>query len=595
MYRSKQGVPMVDATPEYMATHAERIQRWRDVLQSDPRRGVRTLTIRGMSSESIEGDTALDTPYVIARLGEIVKEKESRDVWVKLVDAGVVNALCKCALNFQAVVMHNPNHNPGHKPTSEEIERASKPPYSPYQAPLEIVCMGIAFAPQPISSTEKKIIADLRLHWNALMTRIWSEPARSLDKSPRAIIERVLVAQLVMTCTSFDASFLEMLLKPGDMTLAVIMRNWMHSTTKSDHTANTIILTAFLGGPLLKPWAGYIAEHPFPAPRLVFARILVGASRGAEGTKKRTPVQAADAIISAFTTHFETLEFAELEAEVKFFLKLCVVCAEEHRPFVRAFLKSSKFWAAVASVLRRSKQAPQESQQRMLAFLFLQLYVNGSDTMEKEGREYVDTTIYNWISGGLLGALDDIVDLLTWPRNAMILTNIVSVIMTHIEVATLSTKTLAALRAELPRPRIVKRMIVAGSTVTGDRESEARSRETMRGMKQMLGGGRPDENNGAWLQGVWQLLQSITFAVQDTGACTRRGCDRRAGKGAGTTCEMCKVTVNTSYCSKVCMQKDAEEHGQICGWVHVLESCRRESPAVIREPSGSVVAAPDIA
>lgn len=84
---------MVEATPEYMAQHAERIQRWRGVLQSDPRRAVRTLTIRGMSSESVEGDTALDTPYVIARLGEIVKEKESRDVWVKLVDAGVVSAL----------------------------------------------------------------------------------------------------------------------------------------------------------------------------------------------------------------------------------------------------------------------------------------------------------------------------------------------------------------------------------------------------------------------------------------------------------------------------------------------------------------------
>lgn len=137
----------------------------------------------------------------------------------------------------------------------------------------------------------------------------------------------------------------------------------------------------------------------------------------------------------------------------------------------------------------------------------------------------------------------------------MILTNIVSVIKTHIEVATLSTRTLAALRAELPRPRIVKRMIVAGSTLTGDRESEARNRETMRGMKQMLRGGRPDANNGAWLQGVWQLLQSITFAAQDTGACTRRGCDRRVDNGAGTTCQMCKVTVNTSYCSKVCMQR----------------------------------------
>lgn len=34
--------------------------------------------------------------------------------------------------------------------------------------------MGIAFAPQPISSTEQKIIADLRLHWNALMTRVYA-------------------------------------------------------------------------------------------------------------------------------------------------------------------------------------------------------------------------------------------------------------------------------------------------------------------------------------------------------------------------------------------------------------------------------------
>lgn len=198
------------------------------------------------------------------------------------------------------------------------------------------------------------------------------------------------------------------------MTLAVIMRNWMHSTTKSDHTANTIILTAFLGGAVPKQWAGYVAEHPIPAPRLVLARILIGASKGAESTKKRTPAQAADAIISAFTTHFETLEFPQLENEVKFFLQLIMVCAEEHRPFVRAFLKSSKFWAAVASVLRRSKQSPQENRQGMLAYLVLQIYVNGWETMEKEGREYIDTTVYNWISGGLLGALDDIVDLLTW-------------------------------------------------------------------------------------------------------------------------------------------------------------------------------------
>ncbi|OJT10521.1 hypothetical protein TRAPUB_12959 [Trametes pubescens] len=344
------------------------------------------------------------------------------------------------------------------------------------------------------------------------------------------------------------------------MTLAVLMRNWMHSTKKSDHTANTIILTAFLGGAVPKQWAGYVAEHPIPAPRLVLARILVGASKGAESTKKRTPAQAADAIISAFTTHFETLEFPQLENEVKFFLQLIMVCAEEHRPFVRAFLKSGKFWAAVASVLRRSKQVPQGSRQGMLAYLVLQIYVNGWETMEKEGREYIDTTIYNWISGGLLGALDDIVDLLTSsplannvgsPASAVVLTNIVSVIMTHIELESLSARTLAALRAELPRPRIVKRMIVAGSTLTGDRESEARNRETMRGMKDMLGGRFPDENNGAWLQGVWQLLQSIAFAVQDEGACARRGCDRRADKGAGTTCKMCKVTVDTSYCSKV--------------------------------------------
>lgn len=81
------------AAPDFMDQHAERIQRWKGIVRADPRRAVRTLTIRGMSAESLDGDTAMDSPYIMSQLMEIAKNREERPVWAKLVEAGVVAAL----------------------------------------------------------------------------------------------------------------------------------------------------------------------------------------------------------------------------------------------------------------------------------------------------------------------------------------------------------------------------------------------------------------------------------------------------------------------------------------------------------------------
>ena len=75
-----------------MSKHPERINLWKDVVRSDPRRAVRVLTLSGLNAETVEGDTALDTMYVMSQLAGLSRNAKS-DAWKALVDAGVTAAL----------------------------------------------------------------------------------------------------------------------------------------------------------------------------------------------------------------------------------------------------------------------------------------------------------------------------------------------------------------------------------------------------------------------------------------------------------------------------------------------------------------------
>ena len=82
----------LQAAPDFLDKHAERIEQWKGLVKSDPRRAVRVLTLSGLGSETIEGDTAMDSQYVIGQLRTLSREAQG-DAWKALVNAGVIGAL----------------------------------------------------------------------------------------------------------------------------------------------------------------------------------------------------------------------------------------------------------------------------------------------------------------------------------------------------------------------------------------------------------------------------------------------------------------------------------------------------------------------
>lgn len=209
--------------------------------------------------------------------------------------------------------------------------------------------------------------------------------------------------------------------KPADLTLAVVFRYWMHATAVADNRLNLGILLPLLDSPEGMPqhWRAHFERSPPPDMHALFPRIFLGASKVAgSDKKKRTPGQAADAVVSAAAAHFEMLPLDEVQFDYNFFHVLFKVSEKEHRTFNRAVFKSSKFWTANANVLRRAA----ENGTRLGEAVFmgaLMTYSTMIHVVEDDGKEFVDALVYNWLSTGLFDALEASMDLLLkTPRGA---------------------------------------------------------------------------------------------------------------------------------------------------------------------------------
>ncbi|KAI0771940.1 hypothetical protein BD413DRAFT_604077 [Trametes elegans] len=436
------------AVADFLDKRAEHIESWKDLVRTDPRRG------------SIKGDTALDGPYVIAQLRLVIQDPGACNVWSALVDAGLITALCKCAFDFRAMLMH---HADGPKLSKAVIEKTSTQLHSPYQPPLEIICNGTISAPKPPTVTEHKIVQDMRTRWDAILQRIWSEPARTLDSEPKMVVERLMIVQLVLQLSLFDASFLDVILKPSDMTIAVIFRNLLYSTGSHDS--------------------------------LLLPRMLLGASRAAGSKTKRTPAQASYAIVPAFVAHLNQVDISQVKFELKFFEVLLTASSKEYRKLVRAICKSYQFWSALANVLRRAENAPTDRQYITVKVLAVYL---ATTPPALEGREHVDELIHNWVAGGLLDVLEISMGagVFDTAPGSKLLSNLAVFILN--QVPTLTDRTCAALLNGASEQKMLRDAL-------------------------MLHLGRiPDPGSPMWPQAAWQALASLTAAVEDPGACAGR-------------------------------------------------------------------------
>ena len=114
-----------------------------------------------------------------------------------------------------------------------------------------------------------------------------------------------------------------------------------------------------------------------------------------------------------------------------------------------------------------------------------------------------------------------------------------------------SLKTTALLRAQLPRPRLMKKLLVPG-IVSGDGEREQMERDYQNFVKLGLGAG---PQNAMFIQGAWQMLALNGVQTEKEDECARRGCEKKALDGEGNAEHVCGICKVTAYCSTKCQER----------------------------------------
>ncbi|KAI0370196.1 hypothetical protein BV20DRAFT_1043932 [Pilatotrama ljubarskyi] len=559
--------------PDYKNQFTAQTKKWDDLIKSDPRRVCRALLITTPRGETVEGDNFDDLPILFHELKN-VSSKSTAKPWKALVDAGIIAVLCKCALTFEGSVSltYVTLDEEGTARVSQKaMDWAQTNAPAPYSTPLEIICNAAASCAVPPTATEQKMIEELKKNWSTIMQRIWSEPHKTLEPGTPdwryRIRERVVVAQLVHRLAFVDPSFLEVILKPSDLTLAVCFRYWLYSTDDYDTMINSTLISPLLDDRVrARHWARYFEEHPLPEVRALLPRILLGASRGTE-KKKRTPNQAAEFIVSTFARHIQRLKHSDRDLNELFtlFAGLLTAAKTEYPAFCRAVYKSESFWTAVSkAVIQQANLGPIAPRQGLIpetmAVGAVRLYFNVLHT--PEGPENIDTLVYNWISGGLFDALDAAIPLIIRSvRGPMLISGLLSTLDSNLP--KLSAKTRSKLRSELPRPRLLLVLILLA---TRGREEVELLLAIITDSEKFMRSPVPthDPRHPVWSITAWQLLLRITNSMRPLrGTCTRRGCEKPAYAGG---CGRCKIS---AYCGQECMSLD-KEHKLICKWVPTL-------------------------
>ncbi|KAI0722982.1 hypothetical protein C8Q76DRAFT_380837 [Earliella scabrosa] len=153
---------------------------------------------------------------------------------------------------------------------------------APYSGPLDILCKALCSTTIPLTETARRMIEEIRDHWSSIVKRIWFEPSYSLDAKPKAfrVSERILVPEIASRMSMLDPTFLDVLLyQPRDFTLAVIFRNWMHSTDALDSRTNMTLLCDLLDSNSRPEWQTYLDRRPLPPAAQLLPRMLIGVNK----------------------------------------------------------------------------------------------------------------------------------------------------------------------------------------------------------------------------------------------------------------------------------------------------------------------------
>lgn len=161
--------------------------RWKSFCRTNPARVVRCLHIGPLHPRSSDGDTQQEVYPALAAVTSYAggSSEAAKEVWEGLVEAGVVDILCKNVLDMVTFVHTLPGmpedlKQQAMKSVSETIYLKSislMPTYllqmkSPYFAPLNALTQATLKFAQPPTATDTKVISILKQNWTEMVERV---------------------------------------------------------------------------------------------------------------------------------------------------------------------------------------------------------------------------------------------------------------------------------------------------------------------------------------------------------------------------------------------------------------------------------------
>ncbi|KAF5371518.1 hypothetical protein D9615_009617 [Tricholomella constricta] len=544
-----------------LITHTpEQIEKWKEVAPTNPSRVIRALRLApGRSTK--EGDHQGDIYPALEVVKEISIEGRSgteSKAWVNLVDARLAEALCKNVTESVMFLDVLPNM------PVELLEKAKKEIQSPYFRPLEILCNAACCFHYPPTKTDKKVIAALRKYWSQMMDRIWNEPENTLEPSNSHILERMVIAQMVIRLVVTDPTFLSTFYDPSDLTVQIIARHWKYSQTAEDVKLTAAMLTMFLQ-PDHPRHVAYVRSNDLEsATSQLLSKMLVGVGPTALASKQKQ----TKALMASFADHLVRLSGRSASAELDFFACIISVAKKDDTEpeITNAALKSTPLWNAMFRLLKKSAKPTSETfhgqpidpETEKTHRLYVMANVVGTTTniLHDASFEYpreCEPLIRIWANENLFGALEETIEFLVDITGmTMQLGRLAGVLETVLGQGTPALRQL--FRTQFPRWRTLGTLI---------RHDIKRQRATGP-PKPIVQGKIPPPDSNVWDHGAWQCFAALQASCIDLDtACGKRGCEN-----IGTRLCTCEVV---RYCSEGCQNKDMKDHQIMCGHMQLLE------------------------
>ncbi|KZV61348.1 hypothetical protein PENSPDRAFT_693481 [Peniophora sp. CONT] len=557
------------------------VQSWLAFAEQDPARVVAVLRLDEENPMTEHGDIASEIRTVLQTVLTItrdlnLKKPQYTKLWASLVKAGVADALCACIAEPSLLANSSLESIPlsGSAATTSAPARA---PLGPWTPALHGLAYAAAAIKEPPTSTDKIFIGALKAKWSRMVTRIWNGPAHSLDKDPIRANERAGIAEILKKLLVADPSILsDHVFQPEDLTLPLIARQWMHSTSERDTSTTADALSQTLMSDLVPGLKEYLTEHSPPPKRQLFERIL----------QEFQPTSGPDEALACVT--FLDICAAQMARAVPLgqrhstfeLIMAFNLVREDRKPEESVFhtvLRSHHaFWKSFFNLLTRAGEPGKE---KMITLMFMvetlwniALYQRSGDNNEAGVGELYRT----WVTEGYFEAVEVslpyvLAQLQGTPKKYAV--TLQGMIM-YVE----NNPAAADLRAEMathfPRAKTMFAMHRRDIAAHHKRGSYRKFELRVNGQLEPY---IPDEDG--WVHTLWQQQAELEYICKGRNLCNLRGCSNNASAKCGR-CQSVK------YCSQACQKRDWKEHKLICGWRHLFNECvdkAQESKALSTE------------